>query len=46
MEDWELVKLDGNGFELKISFTNPLLISADDEPDVLLIQLELSDFKD
>ena len=46
MEGWELIQIDGNGIELKINFTKPLLISSDDEPDVLLIQLNLSELKD
>ena len=46
MDGWELKWLDGNGFELQLNFTNPLLISSDDEPDLLLIQLDLSGFED
>ena len=46
MDGWNLVSLDSNGFEIKLNFTNPIAISADDEPDLLLLQLDLSQFKD
>ena len=46
MDGWDLIRLDGDGFELQLNFTNPILISADDEPDILLIQLNLSEFTD
>ena len=46
MDGWNLVSLDSNGFELQLNFTNPIMISADDEPDLLLLQLDLSQFKD
>lgn len=37
MDGWDLLKLDSDGFELQLNFTNPLQISADEEPDLLLI---------
>ena len=37
MDGWELLSLDAYGFELQLNFTNPLFISADDVPDLLLI---------
>ena len=37
MDNWELISLDSEGFELKLNFTNPLQISAGEEPDLLLI---------
>ena len=46
MGGWSLIKLDGNGFEMQLNFTNPLYISTDDEPDILLIQLNLGEFTD
>ena len=46
MDGWDLLSLDAYGFELQLNFTNPLFISADDVPDLLLIQLDLSDFED
>ena len=46
MDNWELISLDSDGFELQLNFTNPLQISAGEEPDLLLIQLNLSGFLD
>ena len=46
MDGWELISLDKDGFELKLNFTNPIKISGGEEPDLLLIQLDLSDFLD
>ena len=37
MDGWELLKLDEEGFEIKIDFTNPVSISSGDEADLLLI---------
>ena len=37
MDNWELLSLDSDGFELQLNFTNPLQISAGEEPDLLLI---------
>ena len=46
MDGWELISLSSDGFELAVNFTDPLRISAGEEPDLLLIQLNLSDFED
>ena len=46
MKGWELISLDGDGFELQLNFTDPLFISSGAEPDLLLIQLDLSSFED
>ena len=46
MDGWELTSFDGDGFKLQLDFTNPLFISTDDEPDILLIQLNLGEFVD
>ena len=37
MDSWELLSLSGDGFELRFNFTEPLMISGGDEPDMLLI---------
>ena len=37
MDNWELKSLDAEGFELQLNFTNPLQISAGEDPDLLLI---------
>ena len=46
MDAWELLSIDSNGFELQLNFTNPLQVSAGEEPDLLLIQLDMSEFED
>ena len=46
MDGWELMSLSADGFDLMMNFTDPLRISSGDEPDLLLIQLDLSDFED
>ena len=46
MYEWALVSLSEDGFDLTMNFTDPLRISAGEEPDLLLIQLNLSDFED
>ena len=46
MDGWELISLSAEGFALMMNFTDPLRVSAGDEPDLLLIQLNLSDFED
>ena len=46
MDGWELISLSAEGFDLTVNFTDPLRISAGEEPDLLLIQLNLSDFED
>ena len=46
MKGWELLSLDSSGFEIQLNFTSPLQVSAGEEPDLLLIQLDLSDFED
>ena len=37
MDGWDLISLDSNGFELQLNFSNPIVISDGDEPDLLLI---------
>ena len=46
MDGWVLVSLTAEGFDLIMNFTDPLRVSAGDKPDLLLIQLNLSDFED
>ena len=46
MDDWELISIDGEGFELLLNFQSPLLVSSDEEPDLLIIQIELADYED
>ena len=37
MSGWELVSLSKDGVDLKFNFTNPLKVSSDEEPDLLLV---------
>ena len=37
MDNWELISINSDGFELKLNFTNPLQVSAGEEPDLLLV---------
>ena len=46
MDGWELISFGPDGIELSVNFTNPIYVSTDDEPDLLLIQMDLSKYKD
>ena len=41
MDGWELISIGPEGFEIQMNFTNPVAISTSDEPDLLLIQLDV-----
>ena len=44
--EWTLTQLNSEGLTIDLEFERPLLISQDDDPDLLIVQLELSEFKD
>ena len=46
MDRWELISLRADGVTLKVHFVNPVRVSAGEHPDLLLVQLELSEYKD
>ena len=46
MEGWDLTSFNPDGIDFTVNFTNPIYISTGEEPDLLLIQLDLSDYKD
>ena len=46
MDGWELLSIGPEGFELQMNFTSPVAISSEDQPDLLLIQLDMSSFED
>ena len=46
MDGWDLVSFGPDGIDLRLNFTNSIYISTGEEPDLLLIQLDLSDYKD
>ncbi len=37
MDEWELTSFGPDGIKLSVNFTNPIYVSTDDEPDLLLI---------
>ena len=37
LEDWDLLSINGEGFELQLNFTNAILVSSNEKPDLLLI---------
>ena len=46
MDGWDLISLNPDGIDFRLNFTNPIAISTGDEPDLILIQMDLSDYKD
>ena len=46
MDGWDLVSFGPDGIDLRLNFTNSIYISTGEEPDLLLIQLDLSNYKD
>ena len=46
LKDWELLVFDTDGIDLKLNFNDPLDVSMRDIADLLVLQLELSEFKD
>jgi len=38
---WEIEEADGNGFSLKLYFTNPIAVSQGDDPDYVFVLLNL-----
>ena len=37
MDGWELVSIGADGIDFKLNFSNPLAVSSEDSPDLLLI---------
>ena len=46
MAGWELISLSEDGFEIKLDFNDLIKISGGDAPDLLFVQLDLSEFED
>lgn len=46
MGEWEIQEFGPDGLAFTLNFTNPIYVSTGDESDLLLIQLDLSEFKD
>ena len=45
LEDFEVMSLDGDGINISLRFNRPYNVSAGDEPDLLLLQIDLGDYK-
>lgn len=39
---WELITVDDQTFEIQLNFTDPISVSAGDEPDEVFIQIDFS----
>jgi len=37
LEGWELISIGEDGIDIKVDFTDPINVSGDDEPDLLLV---------
>ena len=46
LADWDVISIDPSGIDFKFSFNNPVSISQNDKPDMLLVQLAFSEFED
>ena len=46
IESWEMLSADGDGFEIQMTWKDPLKVSTQYEPDLLLMQLRLGNFTD
>ena len=42
--NWTVINLDDSGIIIELNFKSSIEISQGDEPDLLLIQLDLSEF--
>ena len=46
MDSWTLVSLNSTDLELKLNYSDPVKVSSGDTPDLLLVQIDLSQYKD
>ena len=46
MDSWTLVSLNSTNLELKLNYSEPLKVSAGDKPDLMMVQVDLSRYKD
>ena len=42
---WDLTNLDKDGISIELSFGSALAVSSRDKPDLLLVQLDLGEYK-
>ena len=45
MNGWEILSFDSSTIDIELNFTNPLYVSSGDKPDLLLIQIDLGEYK-
>lgn len=45
MDGWDLLSFGPGGIQFRLNFTNPIEVSGGEEPDLLLVQLDLSNYK-
>ncbi len=45
MGGWDLVSFGSDGIEISLNFTDPITVSVGDEPELLLVQVELGGLK-
>ena len=46
LRSWEIITVSKDQIEIKLDFFAPLQVSQGEEPDILMLQLQLSDFPD
>ena len=46
MDSFNVVKVDDDGIDFDVIFSNPITVSTEDEPNLLVVLLDLSDFED
>ena len=46
MDGWDLISFNPDGIDFILNFTNPIYISTGEEPDLVLIQLDMSEYQD
>ena len=46
MSGYDIVKIDADGIDFDIIFNNPVAVSTDDLPDLLIVWLDLSSYED
>ena len=44
MRDWDLISISSGGLAINLNFADPITVSTNSTPDLLLIQLNLSMF--
>ena len=46
MDSFTVVKIDDDGIDFDVIFNDPISVSTDDEPDLLVVLLDLSIYED